>query len=362
MPSANSPRLQRADEAIAPALLSWYDTHARNLPWRVSPGERRAGRRIDPWRVLVSEFMLQQTTAGTVARRYAAFVGRWPTAEALAAAPLDDVLSAWAGLGYYARARNLHRAAQAIAARPRAGAPRTEDELRLLPGVGAYTAAAVAAIAFDAPCVPVDGNVERVTARLFAVDGPLPGAKPRLRDLAQSLRPSRRTGDFAQALMDLGALVCTPKSPNCSQCPISFACLGYGSGAPARFPRRAAKSQRPVRYGAALAQFNRRGQVLLERRPESGLLGGTLGLPGTAWTNEIPQAEQGIGRARPAGRVAHVFTHFRLELDVFVDAAPRRRLRPCETWADPRAVALPTVMRKALDLALARRLNPATNR
>ncbi len=328
---------------IAAALLGWYDACARDLPWRVAPREHARGERPDPWRVLLSEFMLQQTTAKAVAPRFETFIARWPSVAAFAAAQLDDVLAAWAGLGYYARARNLHRTASEIAVR---GFPSTEEGLQALPGVGAYTAAAVAAIAFDAPVVPVDGNIARVLARLFAVEAP----PTHLADLAASIRPAARFGDFAQALMDLGATVCTPRTPRCETCPIAFACAAGRAGEALSFPRRTPKPQRPVRYGAVLARFNRRGEVMLERRPAEGLLGGMLGLPGTAWT-ETPFDRGSFEAAARAGRVKHAFTHFRLELDVFVVRRSERRAKG--VWADPATAALPTVMRKALNLALA---------
>ncbi|HVO17494.1 MAG TPA: A/G-specific adenine glycosylase, partial [Alphaproteobacteria bacterium] len=250
----------------AAALLAWYDRHRRRLPWRAGPGERP-----DPYRVWLSEIMLQQTTVATVGPYFTAFLERWPDVARLAAAPLDDVLHAWQGLGYYARARNLHRCA-AVVARDHGGRfPDTEDALRALPGVGAYTAAAIAAIAFDRPAVVVDGNVERVVARLHAVDAPLPAAKPELRRLAAALTPDARPGDFAQAMMDLGATLCTPRAPRCVLCPLMAGCAARTRGIAEELPRRTAKPEKPTRRGVAFFAVDADGAVLLRRRDESGL-------------------------------------------------------------------------------------------
>jgi A/G-specific adenine glycosylase len=344
-------RKRRRRGGPAAALLAWYDANARALPWRVGPLERARGEWPDPWAVLLSEVMLQQTTVAAVAPRYAAFLKRWPAPAALAATPLDDLLSAWAGLGYYARARNLHRCAAAIARDHGGVVPGTEEALRALPGVGPYTAAAVAAIAFDAPAVVVDGNVERVVARLFAVAAPLPGARPEIRARAGEIWPAARSGDFAQGLMDLGARVCTPRSPNCPVCPLAGDCRAGAAGAAETYPRRSARAARPTRFGWALARFDGTGRVLLERRPEAGLLGGMLGLPGSQWREDAHALPPPPRDAVRAGAVAHAFTHFRLELDVHV--APARRAKAHETWAEIATVRLPTVMRKALDRARA---------
>ena len=342
-------RKKRDGEAPA-ALLDWYDAHARRLPWRVGPQDRVKGLRADPWAVLLSEVMLQQTTVAAVTPRYQAFLKRWPTASALARTPIEELLSEWAGLGYYARARNLHKCAVAIAREHEGAVPDTEDALHALPGVGPYTAAAVAAIAFDRPAVVVDGNIERVVARLFRIETPLPEAKTEIKARAGRIWPQARSGDFAQALMDLGALVCTPKSPKCLICPLTEHCAARAAGDPETYPRRKAKAARPTRYGWALATFDQMGQVLLERRPEKGLLGGMLGLPGSEWLGApetLPPPPRG---ARPVGAVAHVFTHFRLELDVY-RAETRRKAKRGELRADPETVRLPTVMRKALERA-----------
>lgn len=341
---------------IAAALLAWYDRAARDLPWRVSPAARATGARADPYAVWLSEVMLQQTTVATVRGRFERFLARWPGVETLAAAPLDDVLGEWAGLGYYARARNLHKCAQVVASEHDGKFPDTEEALRALPGVGAYTAAAVAAIAFDRPAVVVDGNVERVVARLFAIETPLPDARPAIRERTAALTPEKRAGDFAQAMMDLGAGVCSPRAPKCLLCPVAAHCAAVKRGAPEAFPARRPRGEKPVRKGAAFALFDAEGRVLLERRAPEGLLGGMLGLPGSAWAENANGAAMAPERARwsNAGVVRHTFTHFHLYLDVYA-AATRRRPRRGEIWIAPGEARLPTVMRKALERALAAR-------
>jgi A/G-specific adenine glycosylase len=332
-------------------LLKWYDSHARSLPWRARRGER-----ADPYRVWLSEVMLQQTTTVHAAPYYEAFLRRWPTVEALAEAEDAEVMSAWAGLGYYARARNLLACARAVA-RDHAGRfPDSQEGLRILPGLGPYTAAAVAAIAFDRPANVVDGNVERVMARLFAVDAPLPDAKPELKRLAANLVTSQRPGDWAQALMDLGAMVCRPRSPLCEACPVSSDCRAFAAGTPEAWPRRRARAERPRRHGVAFVLLCK-GEVALEQRPARGLLGGMLGLPTTLWRGEpwslAEGGECGTGAAtwREAGAVEHVFTHFALRLTVLEAsvAAPR----PGFLWTpmETARAGLPTVFRKAMDLA-----------
>src|SRR5579885_2301985 len=275
-------RMPRARAALAatPAdlLLAWYDRHRRVLPGRALPGERP-----DPYRVWLSEVMLQQTTVPAVMGYFARFLERRPDVEALAEAPLDEVLHAWQGLGYYARARNLHACARAVVARHGGAFPRDEAALRALPGIGDYTAAAIAAIAFDRRAAPVDGNVERVTARLFAIETPLPEAKPELRRLAASLVPERRAGDYAQAAMDLGATLCTPRKPRCVLCPWREECRARALGVAENLPRRRAAAARPVRRGVAFWAVREDGAVLLRRRPEAGLLGGMMEVPSTPW-------------------------------------------------------------------------------
>ena len=349
--------MRRGD--IAGALLGWYDRHARRLPWRAP-----AGVRPDPYGVWLSEVMLQQTTVATVTGYWARFRARWPTVEALAAAPLDAVLGEWAGLGYYARARNLHKCAQAVAGTHGGRFPDTAAALKTLPGIGDYTAAAVAAIAFDRAEPVLDGNAERVVARLFAIETPLPAAKPALRDLLATLVPSCRPGDFAQAVMDLGATVCTPARPRCLACPVPEACAGRAAGLAERLPAKRRKPARPVRRGVAFWLVDGEGRVLLRRRPERGLLGGLWEVPSSPWTEAPAPTLATAATAAPIaarwratpGLVRHTFTHFHLELGV---AAGRITRSPapadCRWLALPEVagVALPTVMRKVIDHAVA---------
>lgn len=325
--------------AFQAALLGWYDAHARDLPWRAPPGAPA----MDPYRVWLSEVMLQQTTVAAVIPYFAAFTARWPTVEALAAAPDADVMQAWAGLGYYARARNLLSCAREVAA---SGWPGDEAGLRALPGVGAYTAAAIASIALGQRAIVVDGNIERVMARLFAVDTPIPAARTELRRHADALTPQHRPGDHAQALMDLGATLCTPRQPKCLLCPVQRWCAAFAVGDPATYPRRQAKTVRPVRQGTAW-YLVAGGDVLLVRRPPSGLLGGMLGLPdGDAPVTADWQA---------AGEVKHVFTHFELRLAVMTAALPARPDLAGEWWAagDLARAGLPTLFAKAVARAQA---------
>jgi A/G-specific adenine glycosylase len=297
------------------ALLAWYDAEARRLPWRVPAGQ------ADPYRVWLSEVMLQQTTVPHATPYFLKFTQRWPTVRELAAADDGEVMSAWAGLGYYARARNLLACARAVAREHGGIFPNTYEGLRALPGVGDYTAAAVAAIAFDRPSVVLDGNVERVVARLFAVEAPLPGAKPELKRLAGEITETARPGDWAQAMMDLGAVICRPKAPLCDRCPVAAFCTARAQGLQERYPLKAAKAERPRRYGVAYV-LTRGGEVALVRRPPKGLLGGMLGLPTSEWRRSPLSWEEAVEAApaqaawREAARVEHVFTHFALSLMV----------------------------------------------
>jgi A/G-specific adenine glycosylase len=339
---------------VQQVLLAWYDRYRRILPWRAVPGET-----ADPYRIWLSEIMLQQTTVKTVAPYYARFLGRWPDVKSLAAAPLDDVLKAWAGLGYYARARNLHACANAVVAKHGGNFPSTLDELRALPGIGLYTAAAIAAIAFDQPAMPVDGNIERVVARLFAVEEPLPAAKTTIRVLAETLTPQKRAGDFAQALMDLGASICTPQRPACALCPLNGGCLARRRGDPEIFPLRIPKAKGRLRRGAAFVVLRADGVVLLRTRPSKGLLGGMTELPTSEWTHDFKEDDAlaeapRLDRAewRRIGVVTHVFTHFPLELIVYAAKVPESAAAPKDTrWvaiADLTGEALPTLMRKVI--------------
>jgi len=325
------------------------------MPWRA-----QTGRTADPYRVWLSEIMLQQTTVAAVIPYYETFVSRFPTIDALAAADLDDVLSLWAGLGYYARARNLHACARAVA---RHGSfPREVNDLLALPGIGAYTAAAIAAIAFGVPVVPVDGNVERVTARLFALTEPLPGVKPAIRAAAARLGQDpdamARPSDFAQALFDLGASLCSPTSPKCALCPWMEPCEARRLGIAVELPRRAPKKERPLRHGVHFWLTDQAGNVLLRRRPRSGLLGGMVELPGTSWrevrwpeTEAFTHAPMSVDW-RPAGLVRHGFTHFELTIDLF---AAQVSTIEGDGFVHPltrlNEIALPSVMRKCVKAA-----------
>ena len=333
-------------------LLTWYDGHARALPWRAAPGERP-----DPYRVWLSEIMLQQTTVAHATPYFLAFTARWPTVTSLAGAPDAEVMAAWAGLGYYARARNLLSSARRIAKQLGGVFPDAEDALLALPGVGAYTAAAIAAIAFDRPANVADANVERVMARLFAVETPLPAAKPELKRLAGTLVRADRPGDWAQALMDLGATICRPGAPLCGRCPLARDCRALASGAPEAYPRRLAKTPRPHRHGVAYV-LTRAGQVALIRRPPRGLLGGMLGLPTSAWRAAPWAAPEALAAApvagpwRRTGDVRHVFTHFSLTLEIY--AARRGSTCAGFIWTpiEGALAAVPSVFRKALQRGL----------
>lgn len=328
------------------ALLDWYDRHARALAWRSPPG----GAVPDPYRVWLSEVMLQQTTTPHATPYFERFTTRWPTVSDLAAAEDAEVMAAWAGLGYYARARNLLACARAVAQRHGGVFPDTEAALLALPGVGAYTAAAVAAIAFGRPANVVDGNVERVVARLFAIETALPAAKPELRRLAGTLVDEDRPGDWAQALMDLGATVCRPGKPLCERCPLRAWCAGFRSGAPERYPVKAVKAARPHRTGVAWVLRDPAGRVGLAQRPEKGLLGGMLGLPTSDWDGSAASSAPPTATEwREAGAVEHVFTHFSLTLTVLEGRGEADLI-----WTEPDEAlkALPTVFRKALERAL----------
>ena len=341
---------RRADPA---ALLAWYDRQRRDLPWRAPPGERP-----DPYRVWLSEIMLQQTTVATVAPYFDRFVARFPSLRGLAAASLDEVLHLWQGLGYYARARNLHSCARAVVERHAGHFPDDPRQLRLLPGIGEYTAAAIAAIAFDRRVAAVDGNVERVMARLFAERAPLPAAKPRLKALAASLVPDERAGDFAQGLMDLGATVCTPRRPRCMLCPWRENCAAAAIGIAESLPVQAERPERPLRHGVAFWLARADGAVLLRRRPERGLLGGMIELPSTPWRAAPWVREEAIESAPAAaewrhlpGAVQHGFTHFRLEMAVLAgttaESFPGLWARPGEF----KDYALPTLTTRLVNYA-----------
>ncbi|MBV8088195.1 MAG: A/G-specific adenine glycosylase [Alphaproteobacteria bacterium] len=337
------------------SLLDWYDRHRRQLPWRAP-----AGVRPDPYRVWLSEIMLQQTTVATVASYFDRFVARWPNVSALATASLDEVLQLWQGLGYYARARNLHACARTVVARHGGAFPANASELRSLPGIGDYSAAAIAAIAFDRRKAAIDGNVERVVARLYAVEQPLPKAKQHLRALAAALVPESRAGDFAQALMDLGATICTPRRPRCVLCPWRSCCAAAASGLTEELPAKPVKPERPQRYGIAFWLARPDGAVLLRRRPETGLLGGMIEIPSTPWSAAPWHIAQAASVAPAAvewrmlpGKVRHGFTHFQLELKVVAGQTVEfgeGLWSPIDRLGDH---ALPTLMKKIVRHALA---------
>ncbi|MEO5705592.1 MAG: A/G-specific adenine glycosylase [Alteraurantiacibacter sp.] len=336
---------------VAGLLLDWYDAHARRLPWRSPPGEAAP----DPYRVWLSEVMLQQTTTMAVAPYFARFTARWPTVDALAGAPEAEVMAQWAGLGYYSRARNLVLAARAVA--ELGGFPDTEEGLRELPGLGAYTAAAVAAIAFGRRAVVVDANVERVVARLFAIAEPLPGGRKAIRAAADAITPNRRAGDFAQAMMDLGATICTARDARCLLCPLQAECRGRAEGDPVRLPVKAAKKAKPRRQGTCF-WIARDGAVWLVTRPGKGMLGGMRALPDDGWSARGDGCGDGpvAGAWQPGGVVRHGFTHFDLELAVAVFAGGATPEGEGEWWPLDRLneAGLPTLFAKAAQQVLAR--------
>ncbi len=341
-----------ASNPITRDLLRWYDRHRRALPWRAPPGGA-----VDPYRVWLSEIMLQQTTVAAVKPYFEAFVSRWPDVEALAGAPREAVMAAWAGLGYYARARNLHDCARSVVDRCGGRFPEEEAALRALPGVGDYTAAALAAIAFGHPAAVVDGNVERVVARLFEIETPLPRARTAIRCIVAGLVPPERPGDFAQAMMDLGATLCTPRSPACAICPLARDCGARISGDPTLFPKRLPKVARPRRFGAVAVIARADGAVLVRSRPPSGLLGGMTEFFGTEWSAS-PADDGALRRAADldlavVGQVDHAFTHFALTLEVFRGRAAGAEVSGYR-WASPEQLAcepLPGVMTKVLRVA-----------
>lgn len=337
----------------AEAVLGWYDRHARSLPWRVLPAARAEGVRPDPYRVWLSEVMLQQTTVAAVGRYYARFTSLWPTVADLAAAPLEAVLVEWAGLGYYARARNLHACAVAVVERFGGVFPTRSAELLTLPGIGAYTAAAISAICADERIAVVDGNVDRVLARYLALDVPVREEKDLIRATVQASVPAR-AGDFAQALMDLGATICAPRQASCLLCPLEPGCLGARRN-PLAYPVKAEKAERPTRYGHAFVMRDADGDVYLRTRADKGLLAKMTETPGSAWTPvSLPVVHPVTADWRHAGQVVHVFTHFRLELDVWTAVVPDTSLLTEGWWTDPRELgneALPSVFRKVLATA-----------
>ncbi|MGO9422149.1 A/G-specific adenine glycosylase [Roseiarcus sp.] len=348
--------LEEKRDAIVARTLQWWDGARRSLAWRAEPGEAP-----DPYRVWLSEVLLQQTTVQAVSPYYRAFIEKWPTVEDLASAPIEAVISAFAGLGYYSRARNLHACAREIARRG-GRFPSDEAVLRALPGVGAYTAAAIAAIAFDRQAAPVDGNIARILARLMRLETPIMESRNVIASAAKALAPSRRAGDFAQALMDIGATLCRPRNPDCSACPLRPDCAASGSGAPEAYPRKGAAKAKPRRMGAVFFAHRRDGAFLARRRPPKGLLAATVELPGTPWTGDGPGGSWAEGAPiaarwrRLPGAVEQVFTHFALSLEVY--AAPYEGAAPDHHfWVAQDAVpeaGFSNVMRKAVAHALER--------
>ncbi len=357
-----------APDTHSDLLLNWYDQARRVLPWRALPFEQP-----DPYRVWLSEVMLQQTTVQAVKPYFETFLQLFPTVESLAAAPTEQVMSAWAGLGYYSRARNLQACAKQVSTLYQGQFPQDYHSLKALPGIGDYTASAIMAIAFDQRAVVVDGNVERVIARLFRIEQPLPLSKPTIKQFAERLTPQRRTGDYAQAMMDLGATLCTPRSPSCFLCPIRPHCAGNKAGDAATFPRKLPKKSRETRYGAAFLCHRADGAILLRTRPDKGLLGGMSEIPTTHWHAEATDPSQDLAQApslnalqtnmplAPDWRqvfppVHHVFTHFPLVLRVYVATVPLETEAPEGMRFTPRhalsSEALPNVMVKALTLGL----------
>lgn len=335
----------------AAALLHWYDRHARDLPWRVSPADRTSGVLPDPYSVWLSEIMLQQTTVATVGAYFRRFIVRWPNVRAMAAAPLDDVLAEWAGLGYYARARNLHACAQKIVDEHNGRFPTSAIELQELPGIGPYTSAAIAAICFDEQVAVIDGNVDRVMARYLALNVPVRDAKPQIRAEVQKAVPAR-AGDFAQAMMDLGASLCAPRAASCLLCPIAVGCEGTATGQPTDFPIKPVKPERPVRYGHAFIIANASGEIWLRQRPEKGLLAKMTEVPGSGWgDSEEKPTFPFKDDWRQRGHVNHVFTHFRLELTVWHLNVEMEKPIASGWWSAPDQLAgeaLPSLYRKVL--------------
>jgi len=346
-------------DRFARDLLDWYDRHARTLPWRMPPARSKAGELPDPYHVWLSEVMLQQTQVATVREYYLKFLAEWPSVKALASADNEDVMKAWAGLGYYSRARNLKKCAETVATNLHGEFPSNIDDLKKLPGIGDYTSAAIAAIAFQKPVAVVDGNIERVITRQYEINRPVRDAKSEIKEIVTTLLAEDRPGDFAQAMMDLGATLCSPKKPACGLCPVNETCGALHSGTVESYPVKLAKTAKPIRKGAAFIIQNQDGSVYLQKRKEAGLLGGMTEVPGTHWTARI-DGETGKsalpvqGEWKMAGTARHTFTHFHLELEVWY-LVDKNFDQENGWWSHPTALsgeALPTVFKKAISVAL----------
>lgn len=345
--------------SIARDLLAWYDVHARELPWRVSPRDHARGVAPDPYRVWLSEIMLQQTTVATVKDYFLKFMALWPHVESLAAASEDDVLRAWAGLGYYSRARNLKKCADVITRDYNSIFPDDIAALKALPGIGDYTSAAIAAIAYNKPAAVMDGNVERVVSRLFAISTPLPVAKAEIKTKVAQLLDPARAGDFAQATMDLGATICSPKRPACNRCPINDNCQALAKSDPELFPVKAPKKTKPKRMGAAFVVMRDDGAIVLEKRPPNGLLASMAQVPTTNWNSRqdgetTDSAAPFAAQWQNCGSISHVFTHFELELTIW-RMCGEPSISPDQWWSPRHQIdqeALPTVMKKAIACAI----------
>ncbi len=341
-------------------LFHWYDKNARDLPWRVSPSNRKSGIQPDPYRVWLSEIMLQQTTVATVKDYYQRFLQKWPTLDALANGSLDDVLKMWAGLGYYSRARNLHACAQQVHADFGGILPNSAADLQKLTGIGPYASAAIAAICFDEKIAVVDGNVERVMARLLALDLPISKAKPQIRLAVQKAlggNQIKRSGDFAQGMMDLGATICTPKRPRCNICPLAKDCRAFASENPEKYPVKLPKKTRPNKFGNAYIVWDKNGAIFLQKRADKGLLAQMSEVPNSEWTDRIqPPDFPFAGQWKSAGTIAHIFTHLKLELTVYVlgETAKHSQLQNAGLtgwWVIPKNLAgeaLPTLFKKVI--------------
>lgn len=330
-------------------ILIWYDKHARSLPWRAPKGVTP-----NPYWVWLSEIMLQQTTVVTVKPYFEKFIAKWPTVDDLAAADIEDVMHEWAGLGYYARARNLHKCAQIVSSEHNGTFPDNQEQLIKLPGIGDYSSNSIAAIAYNTPANVVDGNVERVMARYFAIEEPLPKSKKHLKELAGSIAwdETKRSGDYAQSLMDLGATICTPKSPKCMLCPINESCEGQSIAE--TLPKKEPKKTKPQKYGSVYWVTNKAGAVLFERRDERQMMGGMLGLPTTEWLKKATKSQNSRFSAQKLTKtkVKHSFTHFDLHLDI-ITAQFGGKLEKNEQWIDPSAleeIGVPTLFKKAVKL------------